>query len=86
MAGIPETLGGCRFVVNPNMADIGASAKPILYGDFTQGYAYRTVGSAPALVNLGPTAKLQVGFVGHFDMGGVVTDSTAIKHGVHPAS
>lgn len=85
-AGVPETFGGVPYIVNSDMAAIGASAVSMLYGDFTQGYAWRSVGLEPEVTVLPVSDRLQLGWIFDLDLGGVVTDSTAIKKGTHPAS
>ena len=41
-AGAPDTIDGKPYVINQQMADIGASAKSVLFGDF-QNYIIRKV-------------------------------------------
>lgn len=37
-AGLPNTILGSSYVEAPDVADIAASAKPIIFGDFRRGY------------------------------------------------
>ena len=37
-AGLPNTILGHAYVEAPDMADIAAAAKPIVFGDFRRGY------------------------------------------------
>jgi len=41
-AGAPDTIDGYKYVINQQMADIGASAKSVLFGDF-KNYIIRKV-------------------------------------------
>lgn len=37
-AGVPNTILGYPYVEMPDMPDVGASAKPVAFGDFSRGY------------------------------------------------
>lgn len=80
-AGFPSTIHGFEYVINNDMANIGTSAKPILFGDFKKGYVIRDVQS----VNVKVMDQLygnvfQVGYVAGVRSDGGVIDSTCIKH------
>lgn len=36
--GVPNTINGAPYVEAPDMPDVGASAKPVAFGDFRRGY------------------------------------------------
>jgi len=38
MAGVPDTLMGYPVIEAEDMADIGANAFPVAFGDFNEGY------------------------------------------------
>ena len=37
-AGVPNTVLGYPYVEAPDLADVGSSAKPVIFGDFSRGY------------------------------------------------
>ncbi|MEZ5945210.1 MAG: phage major capsid protein [Planctomycetaceae bacterium] len=86
-ASIPATLDGIPYIINPKMADMGASAKSILYGDFSF-YKIRRVKSAE-LLRFDDSAfmsKLQVGYMMWVRADGNCTNSNAIVHFANAAS
>lgn len=84
--GEPDTIGGKKYYVNPDMADIGASAKSIVVGDFSKFYI-RDVASVEFLrLNELYAANLQVGFLAHFRTDSKVMNSSAIKYVSHASS
>ena len=80
-AGVPSTFDGIPYIVNPKMADMGASAKSILYGDFSF-YKIRRVKGAE-LLRFDDSAfmsRLQVGYMMWVRADGNCTNSQAIRH------
>ena len=84
--GQPDKLLGKPITINPDMADIGASAKSIIFGDFNK-YVVRNVNGVffQRLEEL-YAANGQVGFLGLKYLDGKVLNSAAIKALAHPAS
>lgn len=78
-AGAPATILGQPFYINQNVASMAASAKSVVYGDFSK-FTVRRVRdfSLVALHERYATAD-QVGFVGFGRYDSIVTDSRAIK-------
>lgn len=37
-AGVPNTVLGYPYIEAPDLADVGSSAKPVIFGDFNRGY------------------------------------------------
>ena len=37
-AGVPNTVLGYPYIEAPDLADVGSSAKPVIFGDFSRGY------------------------------------------------
>ena len=37
-SGVPNTILGYPYVEMPDMPDVGSSAKPVAFGDFSRGY------------------------------------------------
>lgn len=73
--GAPSLLLGHAFVVNNQMADIGASAKPVAFGDFKK-YKIRDVRGFTLLrLNELYAAKLRVGFIGFLRTDGRLIDA-----------
>ena len=86
-AGVPGTIDGFQYVINPKMADMGASAKSILFGDFSY-YKIRRVNGAE-LLRFDDSAfmtKLQVGYMLWVRADANGTNSNAIKYFVNAAS
>ena len=78
---MPGTLDGIQYVVNSKMADMGVSAKSILYGDFSF-YKIRRVKGAE-LLRFDDSAfmtKLQIGYMMWVRADGNCTNPNAIVH------
>lgn len=86
--GLPDLIEGKPYIVNPNMASIGPSAKSVLFGDFNN-YYIREVGS-PALVVLNErfADTLQVGMMIWQRFDGKLADAGQhpVKYMIHAAS
>lgn len=86
-AGVPATFDGVPYVINPKMDDLGASKKPILFGDFSY-YKIRRVNGAE-LLRFDDSAymkTLQVGFMLYVRADGNCVNSNAIKYLANAAS
>jgi HK97 family phage major capsid protein len=85
-AGAPDTFNGRRYVVNNHMAQMGASARSVLFGDFEAGYVIRDVRDVGVLRLTERYADfLQVGFLAFARHDGKVDDAGAIRALAHPA-
>ncbi len=82
--GQPGTLLGYRYSINQAMANIGASAKPIIFGDFSK-YYVRKVGS-PLIGVLRERFWPDLGIAGLIRFDGELGLSGAVKHLVNAAS
>jgi HK97 family phage major capsid protein len=73
-------LLGFDIVINQSMPNMGASAKPILFGDLSNSYMSRTDG-APSILRLNEryADTLEVGFYLYTRIGGISLDA-----GTHP--
>lgn len=77
--GAPDTIEGFRYVINPDMANLGTATKPIAFGDWSK-YIIRTVGTQTLLrLNERYADSLTTGFLlyGRFD--GKLLNTSAIK-------
>lgn len=84
--GVPNTILGIPYVINQDMADIGLSAKSIVYGDFSK-YKIRKVGQ-PRMRVLNELNALndQVGVVAFDTYDGKVLVPKALRVLTHAAS
>jgi len=81
----PGTLLGRPTYINQDMADVGASAKSFLFGDFGK-YFVRKVG-APLIGAISDKDFWPgVGIAGYIRFDGELADNAAIKHGIFAAS
>jgi len=81
----PATIDGDPYVINTQMANIGASAKFALFGDFSY-YWLRDVKQVSLMQLRERYAEyLQVGFLVHSRHGGYLTNSAAVKHAIGAA-
>lgn len=85
--GLPDFLLGHRLVVNQHMANMAASARSILFGDFT-GYKVRDAldVSMFRFTDSAYSKKGQVGFMAWMRTGGNLADVGAIRAFVNAAS
>lgn len=85
--GMPDTLLGSRLVVNQHMANMAASARSILFGDF-KGYKVRDAMDVSMFrfTDSAYTKKGQVGFMAWMRCGGNLADVGAIRAFVNAAS
>jgi HK97 family phage major capsid protein len=85
-AGAPDTLLGRPVVTDPAVAAIGASAKSVLFGDFS-GYFVRLAGGVRIERSVDyafANDLVTVRFIARGD--GDLVDTNAVKHGLHAAS
>ena len=77
--GMPATFNGHNFSINQQMASIGATAKIMLFGDFSK-YFVRKVGSP--LIGAIQDKDFWPGFgiAGHIRFDGELVDTAAVKH------
>lgn len=82
--GEPGTLLGYRYEINDDIAAIAASAKPVIFGDFSK-YFVRKVG-APVIGVLRERFWPDLGIAGLIRFDGELGDTAAVKHLVMAAS
>lgn len=85
--GAPDTLMGRPYTINQHMATMEASAKSVLYGDFSK-YVIRMVKDFTALRLVERYAEYhQVGFLGFMRFDGDLVDAGThpIKYAIHPS-
>jgi len=84
--GEPDRLEGYRYIINQSMADIGASAKSVAFGDFSK-YIIRIAGPATMLrLNERYAEYLHTGFIAYQRVDGELLSANAIKVLQHAAS
>jgi HK97 family phage major capsid protein len=87
--GWPRVLG-YRFFTNRDVPAPGASARSLLFGNFSAGVLVRRATSAnsPAVIRLSESyaAGLQVGWLGFERLDSVQADAAALRASAHPAS
>lgn len=85
--GEPATLLGSPITINQSMADMAASARSILFGDFSK-YIIRDVLDVMLyrFDDSAFTRNGQVGFLGFSRSGGNLVDTTAVKAFINAAS
>lgn len=84
--GEPSTLLGEPYFINQDMADIGLSAKSMIYGAMNR-YIVRRVREFAVRRLVERYADFyQVGFLGFGRFDGELVDAAAVKHLAHPAA
>ena len=79
-AGAFDTLLGRPVVLNQYQDNIGLNTKPLMFGDFQQGYTFRTVGDLSIVRLIERYADTgEIGVIGFARIGGFATDA-----GTHP--
>jgi HK97 family phage major capsid protein len=79
-SGEPNTILGHPYSVNQAMADVGLSAKPVIFGDFSK-YVVRKVNGFNLLTLRERYAEyFQVGMIGFKRFDGELLQSAAVKH------
>lgn len=84
--GEPSTIEGYAYTINEDMADVGASAKSVLFGDFSKFYIRLVNGMGVVRFDELYMANLQIGFMFYQRFDSELIDSNAIKHLLHPSS
>jgi len=87
-AGAPDTVDGFPYVINQQMADVGASAKSVLFGDFKNYLIRKVTGDRVVIANELFAATDQIGIMLLQRRDGQVLDAgtNPIKYMVHAAS
>jgi len=84
--GEPATLLGKPYIVNDDMADIGAAAKSVIFGDFSKYIIRRVNGIALKRADERYVETDQVAFVAFARYDGELINTNAVKHLLHAAS
>ena len=84
--GEPSTILGKPYVINQDMASIGASAKPIAFGDWSKYIIRRVRGTQLRRLNERYADDLSVGFLAFARYDGKLLNTSAIKTLAQPAS
>lgn len=84
--GEPAQILGHPYSVNQAMADIGTSAKPIVFGDFSRYIVRKVLGFQVLTLRERYAENFQVGFVGFKRFDGELLNSAAVKHLVNAAA
>ncbi len=84
--GAPASLLNYSYMINQHVANVGASAKSVVFGDFSK-YAVRRVKELTTKRLVERYADFhQVGFIGFARFDGELLDAAAVKTLTHPAS
>lgn len=84
-AGVPNLIHGERYVINDDVADLGADAKPILFGDMSK-FVVRKVG-APLIGAIGDKDFWPgIGVAGFIRFDSELLDTAAVKHILCPGA
>jgi len=86
--GEPDTIEGKRYVINEDMADIGAGLKSVLFGDFSKYLIRRVAGFNIVRFNEKYMNSLQVAVMGWSRSDGELLDAgtNPIKHILHAST
>lgn len=84
--GEPDTFLGKPFSVNQAVADIGVSAKPIVFGDFSRFLVRKVMGFQVMTLRERYAENFQVGMVGFKRFDGELMNASAVKHMVMSAT
>lgn len=85
--GFTATINGWPYTIDNSMPVPAASAKSIVFGDFTAGYVVRQVRSVQSIrLNERYADQMQTGFFGYSRLDGMIDDSSAIAAYQHAAS
>jgi len=87
-AGVPDTIDGYPYAINQQMADVGASAKSVLFGDFKNYIIRRVTGDRLIISKEIFVATDQIGIMMLQRRDGQLLDAGThpIKYMVHAAS
>jgi len=78
--GEPAMLLGHQYAVNQAMADIGTSAKPVLFGDFNRFIVRKVMGFQVMTLRERFAENFQVGMVGFKRFDSELLNTGAVKH------
>lgn len=78
--GEPDTLLGKPFSVNQAMADIGLSAKPVIFGDLSKYVVRKVRGFSLLTLRERYAENFQVGMIGFKRFDGELLNTSAVKH------
>lgn len=83
----PDTINGFPFTVNQHMSNMQASAKSVLFGDFSKYIKRMVLGMTMLRLEERYAEYLQVGFMAYMRADGDLSDAGTrpIKHIVHPS-
>lgn len=84
--GEPATILGHAYSVNQAMPNIGASAKPVIFGDFSKYIVRKVNGFQLITLRERYAEKFQVGLVGFKRFDGELLNTAAVKHLVNAGS
>jgi HK97 family phage major capsid protein len=84
--GAPDRILGYRYVVNQDMADIGASAKSIAFGDWSKYIIRRVANMNLRRLDERFADELEIGFLAWARYDGKLLDAAALKVLTHAAS
>jgi HK97 family phage major capsid protein len=85
-SGEPDTFLGKPYSVNQAMASIAASAKPVIFGDFSRYVVRKVRGFQTMTLRERYAENFQVGMIGFKRFDGELLNSAAVKHLVMAAS
>lgn len=84
--GEPSQVLGHSYSVNQAMADIGANAKPIIFGDHSRFIVRKVAGFSVLTLRERYAENFQVGMVGYKRFDSELLNSAAVKHLVNAAA
>lgn len=84
--GEPDQFLGKPYSVNQAMANIGASAKPVIFGDLSRYIVRKVIGFQVLTLRERYAENFQVGMVGFKRFDGELLNTAAVKHLVNAAS
>ena len=84
--GEPATLLGHPYSINQAVADIGASAKSVLFGDMSKYIVRKVMGFQVITLRERYAENFQIGMVGFKRFDGELLNTAAVKHMAHPAT
>jgi len=84
--GEPAQILGHPYSVNQAVADIGTSAKPVIFGDFGKYVVRKVLGFQVLTLRERYAENFQVGFVGFKRFDGELLNTAAVKHLVNAAA
>ena len=80
VTGVTKTLFGYPIVINPNMPDMAASAKPIVFGDLSQYMVRNVEGLSIVKFNELYQETNEIGYKASLRADGTLLNPSAVKH------